>query len=63
MSSRSSKRQATAAKNPSTNNRIHSLDLIMLDKELDELTDRLDYLLQKREELVSKNSEKCSYIC
>jgi hypothetical protein len=57
------KRQTTISKNPSSNNQICSLDLIMIDKELNEVTMRMEQLLQQREEILSKNSEKCSYIC
>jgi hypothetical protein len=60
---RNVKRQTTVVKSPISNNQIHSLDLIMIDKELNEMTTRFEQLIQRREEILSKNSGKCSYIC
>jgi len=57
------KRQTTSAKNPKTNDRIASIELIMLEKELGELTLKIEELMQRKEEILSKNNTKCSYIC
>lgn len=57
------KRQTTLFKNPNANNQVSSLELIMIEKELNEIVDRFDDLIQKRDEILSKTKGKCSYIC